>query len=203
MFAGVSLGLVSALTACGQSANQSSTSSPASSSPATAQAPDSSVTGPSKDALTGFGATVSAWNTHHTADTRYAAGSVYDPDPSLPSHGGAPADYIQVTPQDGRITDYIINTPGLPIGAAIARARQELPPDARERWGTKRDTCYQVELTSSTLGHALASPNIGDPQRDVFVEFFTVGSPIYRSTDIDRILVGLGSYPTAASVPTC
>jgi hypothetical protein len=205
--AGIALVLTLTLTACGQSASESAGSSPSSlPTEASVQASASSSAKSVNDGITGFGATVGAWNAHHTADTKYDPGSVYDPDPSLPSTGGAQADYIAVEPQDGRVTDYTINTFRLPINAAIARARQELPPDAHELWKARRDTCYQVELTSSTLDRAFSSSNIGDPQGEVLVEFSTVlpnGSSIYRSNDINNILMSIGGYPTAASGSGC
>lgn len=102
--------------------------------------------------------------------------------------------------------DYQMNIPSEPIRDAIERSLQELPPDAHELWGAKRDTCYQAELVSKTLGRALAAPAIGDPEGDVFVEFDTIlpdGSSIYERAHVNEILVGLGSYPTAASGPAC
>jgi hypothetical protein len=180
-------------------------SSAAASSPATIRASNSSVTGTSTDALTGFGATVSAWNAHHTADKRFAPNAAYDPDPALPSYSGQDV-YVAVQWQDGRALNYEMNIPGQPIRDAIARALQELPPDARELWGLKRETCYQAELSSPTLGRALSAAAIGDPEGQVFVEFDTVlpdGSSVYESTSVNEILVGLGSWPTAASAPAC
>lgn len=208
VFAGIGLGLALALSACGQSANQSATSGPPSSPPTTqasAQASASPATGTSNDALTGFGATVSAWNAHHTADTRFAPNAAYNPDPALPSYSGQDV-YVAVQWQVGRAMDYQMNIPGQPIHDAVARALQELPRDAHELWGAKRDTCYQAELTSRTLGRALSARAIGDPEGEVFVEFDTIlpdGSSIYKSTDVNEILVGLGSYPTVASAPAC
>jgi hypothetical protein len=205
---GIGLGLALALTACGQSANQSQTSGPTSS-PTTAkastEASDSPSASTSNDALTGFGATLSAWNAHHTADTKYAPNAAYNPDPALPPYSGQDV-YVAVQWQDGRAMNYQMNIPGQPIRDAVARALQELPPDAHEVWGAKRDTCYQAELTSRTLGRALSARAIGDPEGDVFVEFDTIlpdGSSIYKRTDVNEILVGLGSYSTAASGPAC
>jgi hypothetical protein len=188
----------------GQSGGQSPVSSPASSS-ATTQAPASSAAGTSKVALTGFGATASEWNAHHTADHRFAPNAAYNPDPALPSYSGQDV-YVAVQWEDGRALDYEMNIPGESIRRAIARALEELPPDGRELWGVKRDGCYQAELTSPTLGRALSAPGIGDPEGGVFVEFETLlpdGSQVYESRDVNGILIGLGSYTTAASAPAC
>ena len=208
VFAGISLGLASLLTACGQPGGQSPTSGPASSpttTQASTQASASSATDASNDALTGFGATLNAWNAHHTADHRFAPNAAYNPDPALPSYSGQDV-YVAVLWQDGRALNYQMNIPGESIRHAIARALQELPPDAHELWGLKRDTCYQAELTSRTLGRALVARAVGDPEGDVFVEFDTNlpnGSSVYERTDVNEILIGLGTYPTRASAPSC
>jgi hypothetical protein len=146
LYAGIGLGLALALTACGRSANQSLTSGPTSSPTATqasTRPSDSPSASTSNDALPGFGATLSAGNAHHTADTRFASNAAYNPDSTLPSYSGQDV-YVAVQWQD--------------------------------------------------------------PEGDVFVEFETLlpdGSSIYKSTDVNGILVGLGSYPTAASGPAC
>ena len=107
---------------------------------------------------------------------------------------------------DGRVTDYTVNTQGIPITAALERAEQELPTDARELWGAEKGTCYQAELTSPILGQALATPDIGDPSGDVFVEMDTVladGSSVYESTDVNEIMLSLGTYTTPSDAGAC
>jgi hypothetical protein len=207
VFAGIGVGLASMLAACGQSANQGPSSSPTSSAitQASNQASASQATGTSDDTLTGFGATLSVWNAHHTADTKFDANSAYDPDPALPSYLGQDV-YVSVQWQDGRATDYQMNVSGLSAHRAIARVLRELPPDGRVLWGANRGACYQVELTSPALGRALTGPGINDPQGQVLVEFQTMlpdGSVVYRGTDVNGIVVSLGYYPTAASAPGC
>jgi hypothetical protein len=211
VYAGIGLGLALVLAACGQSAKQSSASGPAASptTQASIQAADSPTAGTSNDALTGLGATVNVWNAHHTADPKFEPDSAYDPDPTLPSYLGQDV-YVAVQWQDGRATNYQMNIPGQPIRAAIERALQELPADARELWGAQLDTddltCYQTELISPTLGRVLAAPSIDDPQGAVLAEFQTMfldGTASYKGTDVNEILLGLGSYPTAASSPGC
>jgi Protein of unknown function (DUF2510) len=97
-------------------------SSAAASSPTTTRASDSPATGTSNDTLTGFGATVSAWNAHHVADTKFAPNAAYNPDPALPSYSGQDV-YVAVLWQDGRALNYQMNIPGQSIRDAIARAR--------------------------------------------------------------------------------
>src|ERR1700675_4583195 len=54
--------------------------------------------------ITGFGAIFDDWNRNHVADTRFAANSAYNPDPTLPdkSHG----DRYLVTSGAGRVLSY-------------------------------------------------------------------------------------------------
>ncbi|HWG15876.1 MAG TPA: hypothetical protein VG268_21640, partial [Streptosporangiaceae bacterium] len=61
------------------------------------------------------------------------------------------------------MVEYTVNTGAISTDTAIKRARQELPSDSREIWAARKDNCYQVELTSPTIGHALAAPATGDP----------------------------------------
>ena len=206
-FASIGLRLTLALAACGHSASQQGSSSPASSS--STQSSEIPMPSPAGDTLTGFGATVSAWNAHHTADPKFDPDSAYDPDSALPSYLGQDV-YAAVQWQDGRAVNYQMNISDQPIRDAIARALRELPADVRELWGARNDTndltCYQAELISPTLGHVLAAPSIGDPQGAVLAEFQTVlpdGTSSYKSTDVNAILLGLGSYPTAVSAPGC
>jgi len=184
------------------------TFSPASS-PQSIQSSATSTTITARGTLTGFGATLSAWNAHHTADPKFDPDSAYDPDPTLPAYLGQDV-YVAVQWQDGRATNYQMNILGQSIRDAIARALQELPADAHELWGARLNTdnltCYQAELISPTLGRVLAAPPIDDPQGAVLAEFQTMfpdGTASYKSTDVNGILLGLGSYPTAASAPGC
>lgn len=203
MVAALGLGLAAVITACERSASQTAISGSAVSPQTQATASAAAIV--PGDGLTGFGAAVPVWNEHHTADTRYTPGSVYNPNSDLPSYVGRD-DYIAVTPQDGRITDYTMLLLGQPIHDAIARALKELPPDAHELWGTRRDTCYQAELVSKTLGRVLGAAPFRDPEGEVFVELDTIlpdGSSVYKRDDVNEIMFTLIAYPNAASAMGC
>lgn len=132
-------------------------SSAASSSPTTVAA---TTSGP---ALTGFGATSAQWKSAHTLDPSVPARNAY-----LPRVTGDPdgSDTWQVVmAAGGRVNSYTLNLAPTSLRAAEARARQELPPDARVHWRqTFGGTCAREQFQSATLAAAL-----GDGQ--VNVEF--------------------------------
>jgi hypothetical protein len=132
--------------------------------------------------LTSFGATMAAWNTHHRSAAAYS----------------------NVTPQNGRVVEYTVDTKAITIADAIKRAKQELPADSRELWGTRKGNCYQVELTSHTIGQALVST--GDSGGGILAIMNTLlpnGSSVYRSAGVNEIMLSPGSYSTAADAPDC
>jgi hypothetical protein len=120
-------------------------------------------------AITGYGATIAAWNAHHTADHDFAAGTVYDPDPSLPEvNGHTGAVYVLVAPQGGLVLSYAMNlAAGTTLHAAVTTAQAEFPRDARLLWIARKNTCVQVQFASAILGHVLARPAIGDASGQV------------------------------------
>jgi hypothetical protein len=127
---------------------------------------------------------MAAWNAHHRTGAAYS----------------------NVTPQGGRVVEYTVNTGTLSIDAAIKRAKQELPADSREIWGAQKGNCYQVELTSSTIGHALAAPATGDPGGGILAMINTLlpdGSAVYRPAGVNEIMLSPGSYPAPADAPDC
>ncbi len=127
---------------------------------------------------------MAAWNTHH----RSMAG------------------YSNVTPQGGHVVEYTINTGTITIDAAIKRAKQELPADSREVWGAQKGDCYQVEMTSHTIGRALATAAAGDPSGGILAMISTLlpnGSSSYRPTAVNEIMLSPGTYPAAADAPDC
>ncbi len=132
--------------------------------------------------LTSFGATMAAWNTRHRSAAAYS----------------------NVTPQNGRVVEYTVDTKAISIAAAIKRAKQELPADSRELWGTRKGNCYQVELTSYTIGRALVST--GDSGGGILAMMNTLlpdGSSVYRSAGVNEIMLSPGSYSAPADAPDC
>jgi hypothetical protein len=189
------------LSACGQPEDQSAIS------PEPSAAVENTTASADDDGLTGFGATVEAWNANHTADSDFDPGSVYDPDPSLPSlNGHTGATYVEVNPQDDRVVSYDIHTTGLSESAAVARALQELPSDASKLWGVNKGTCYQAELASDSLGQALPA-DLGDPDGEVFAEITTLAqdgtTAAYDSGNLDQIELSIADYPNAAAAGDC
>jgi hypothetical protein len=115
------------------------------------------------DTLTGYGATIAAWNAHHTADTYYDPGSAYDPDLALPRNAGRVWDkYVAVQPLGGRVTDYTVHLVPMSLANAQAILTAEFPADTRVLWTQHLSGCTQVEYTSPTLHTALGNTDTGD-----------------------------------------
>jgi len=155
------------------------------------------------DPLTGYGATVAAWNAHHTPDPDFDPGAVYDPDPSLPKiNGHTGAKYVEVNAGDGRILNYVMNLPAstkLPQAVVIAEA--ELPADAKILWQAKLDSCVQLEFVSPTLGRY-----VGKDATQVLVEFEDVdadGDSTLNPTVFNGATLGPDNSATAAQGPGC
>jgi hypothetical protein len=132
------------------------TTTPAKATTATTERPTSR---PKEDSLTGFGATVGAWNEHHDEDTRFAPGSAYDPDSALGDHVRFNDRYYAVSPQGGRVTFYSMR---FPSETGIDEAKRfilssEFPPDAAIAWFQRKDTCAQMLIRSSRLSRAIHS----------------------------------------------
>ncbi|HEY2520855.1 MAG TPA: hypothetical protein VGJ19_12125 [Streptosporangiaceae bacterium] len=122
------------------------------------------------------------------------------------AHHRSGAAYSNVTPQGGRVVEYTINTGTITVDNAIKRATQELPADAREIWSAQKGHCYQVELTSRTVGHARATPAAADPGGGILAMINTLlpdGSTAYRPAGVNEIMLSPGSYPAAADAPDC
>jgi hypothetical protein len=121
-------------------------------------------------------------------------------------HRTAAAAYSNVTPQNGLVVEYTVTTGTSSVTAAIKRAKDELPADARQLWATQKGNCYQVELTSATVGRALDGPAIGDPSGGVLAMMNTLlpsGAPVYRPDAVTQIMLSPGAYPTPTDAPDC
>jgi hypothetical protein len=127
---------------------------------------------------------MAAWNAHHRSGAAYS----------------------NVTPQGGRVVEYTVDTATITVDAAIKRVKQELPSDSRQMWSAQKGNCYQVELTSTTIGHALAAGAVGDPSGGVLAMINTLlpdGSTAYHPDGVNQIMLSPGSYPAAADAPDC
>lgn len=128
-----------------------------------AQSPPSSQAPPPPVALTGYAATLDAWEATHKPDPDFAPGTVYNPDPSLPKvNGHTGAKYTTVFPLGGRVTNYTVNFAPTSLEGAQAIIAGELPPDAHILWTNRVGTCVQVEYGSATVHAALGNTEVGD-----------------------------------------
>ena len=100
-----------------------------------------------------------------------------------------------VTVAGGRVTSYTLNVAPSSLKSAEARARQELPIDARVLWTrTVAGTCAQEQFESGTLTAAL-----GDGQVNVEFDNATSGN----ATPVTEVLFSTYNAPTAAQAPAC
>ncbi len=162
------------LTVAGCTASSTLTSSSPASSPADTPTPVTTTgepTTPDTSGLTGLGATSAAWDSTHTADTRFDPGNAYNPDTGLGDHDRFDAAYYAVLYGDGdRVTGYQRRFPrGTTLREALAAVQQQdMPADAKVVWQRELGTCYQVQLRSATLDKALgADPSVATTNRQL------------------------------------
>lgn len=147
------------------------TPTPAASGPPGPSTPTGLTTEPPApvDTLTGYGATIATWDGTHTPDTDFDPGTVYDPDPSLPTvYGNEGARYVSVQPVGGRVTNYTENLGALTLANAESVVGREFPADTRVLWSQQLTGCTQVELASPTLHRVLGDTGTGDVQVEYF-----------------------------------
>ena len=146
----------------------------------------------SGSALTGFGATLAQWKAAHALDLSVSARNAY-----LPRVAGSDGEdtWQVVTVAGGRVISYTLNVVPSSLRSAEARARQELPADARVLWRrTFGDTCAEEQIRSATLAAAL-----GDGQ--VNVEFDNAVSSTV--TPVTEELFSTYDALTVAQAPHC
>lgn len=125
--------------------------------------PPSSQAPPPPVALTGYAATLEAWEAAHKADPDFAPGTVYNADPSLPTvNGHTGAKYTTVQPLGGHVTNYTVNIAPASLAGAQAIIAAEFPPDTHILWTNRVGTCVQVEYASATIHTALGNTDVGD-----------------------------------------
>lgn len=155
---------------------------------------------PVTDGITGFGATIAAWDATHAADTRFAAETAYDPTPGLGPDQEHNAKYFGVVAGD-RVLSYSERLPHRSRFAdAKAAALAELPPDAKVVWTRTRTGCAQMELRSATLGQAIGAR--GRVYVKVVTETRTGGSR-YNPKNADELIFLLADYPKKKDAPAC
>ena len=151
--------------------------------------------------VTGFGATTSAWNAAHVPDPNFP-GQMYEPDPSI---GGSDR-YFAMATDGGRITGYTMHIAPMDLDLAEAQALSELPADTRVLWTARLNTCVAMELESATLATVLT--HLGDKRGEVFttldtVDFSSAAPPTFVASRIDRVILAVGSFASAAQSPGC
>jgi hypothetical protein len=163
------------------------------SSPAASSSPATVAATTSGPALTGFGATLAQWKAAHTLDVSVPARNAYLPRVIGDPDGSDTWQVVMVA--GGRVNSYTLNLTPTSLRAAEARARQELPTDARVLWRrTSGSTCAQEQFRSATLAAAL-----GDGQ--VNVEFDNAVSSTV--TPVTEELFSTYDAPTVAQAPHC
>ena len=163
------------------------------SSPAASPSPAVAAATTSGPALTGFGATLVHWKAAHTLDLSVPARNAYLPRVISDADGSDTWQVVMVA--GGRVDSYTVNLAPTSLGAAVARAHQELPPDARVLWRrTFGETCAQEQFRSATLAAAL-----GDGQ--VNVEFDNAVSSTV--TPVTEELFSTYYAPTVAQAQHC
>ena len=107
--------------------------------------------------LTGFGATISAWNSAHKQDPDYAGFAAYGPKISTPQ--GRIPQITQVMSDGGRVSQFIEVVPeNSSLADAEKAALAQLPPGAVPKGLVVTDSCAFWNVTSDALQSALGSP---------------------------------------------
>lgn len=157
-------------------------------------------------AITGFGATDTAWNSAHTEDTDFASGAVYNADPSLPKvNGHTGTHYAAVQHENGHVLGYEYRFLDEPIAAAKADVlRTQFPADVKVVWFARKATCAQMMVRSAALGLALSDPAIGDKVGSVLVEFSSgVAEDSYDPSAVNDALFLLLPLESKSKAPGC
>lgn len=196
----VFIGLAVAANGCASAPAGTEAASPRAASTMLAPVASTAPSAAGADGITGFGATVAAWDATHRPDARYDPGSAFDPTPGLGPDERHDAKYFAVQAAD-RVTTYSMRLPrGSSLAEARAAALAELPPDGKALWTAARDTCAQLELRSQALANALGGTGM------VFVEVSTetaAGDVGYSPKNANELFVTLGDYPKKADAPAC
>lgn len=166
--------------------------------PSTATAPTNAPT----DSLTGLGATDAVWNAHHVPDGKFAAGSVYDPDPAV-ERPMNPDDFFDVMHDHARVVALSMAfPPSTTINEAKQAAFHLFPSDAEVAWFMVKDSCAQMAVKSAALTAAVPSMSNG-----VLISFDTLqsdGNGTYEQDGVNEaIVMTAGDISTPTAAPGC
>jgi hypothetical protein len=145
----------------------------------------------SDDPLTGFGATLTAWNAHHQVDPTH-------PDFFVPFLNDGVDRYTQVRcTAAGRIIGSPLNfAPPITLAAGKRALRAELPADAILVYDTVQDGCAHIQYRSAALARALGQ---ADPDGVADAAIILPSNPDQQpavSTVFIDVKVALNTLPT-------
>jgi hypothetical protein len=107
--------------------------------------------------ITGFGATISAWNGTHKQVANYAGFPAYGREISTPQ--GKTPQFTQLMTDSGRVAQFIEVLPkNSSLGDAERAALAQLPPGTAPKDLVVTSSCAFWNLNSATLQSALGSP---------------------------------------------
>lgn len=154
--------------------------------------PTTTSTGPS-NGLTGYGATIHAWDEAHSSDGKYEGFASYGPTVSTPE--GPTPQFIAVQNDGSNIISFIESLPdGTSLAAAKQIALESLPSDTLPQSFVVSDqngSCGFWNLTSQTL----ATAGQGGAGGSVSIEMAyddSNGSPHYEPNNINTLSFEIG-----------
>jgi hypothetical protein len=107
--------------------------------------------------ITGFGATISAWNGAHKKVANYAGFPAYGREVSTPQ--GKVPQFTQLMTESGRVGQFIeVLPPNSSLADAERAALAQLPPGTAPQNLVVTSSCAFWNLNSATLQSALGSP---------------------------------------------
>jgi len=109
--------------------------------------------------LTGFGATIAAWNSAHPKGSVYAGLLAYGPTVATPQ--GPMPQFNGVQLQSGRVSQYTeVLRNGTPLAAAKKAALANLPSSAVAKSFIVTTSCAFWNFTSTAVNDAVGSPQV-------------------------------------------
>lgn len=144
--------------------------------------------------LTGYGATIAAWNSAHKMVRRHGAQSfVKDACYNCTAHtagnhgaNGAGCLYGALSVYGGVVDGYEMYLPNrTPLTTAETVVLRQFPSDRKILWTLGQPHCTTILVTSGKLKTALSSPKIGDSAGLVTVEFQTPASASQAASGTD------------------
>jgi hypothetical protein len=159
--------------------------------------------------ITDYGAVLAVWAAHHDADERFDPGAMWDPTPGWGPDDANNDKVNNTTLTGGRVLSYdlYLPRPSVTAAKAIALATATLPADAAVLWRQQFPGCYVVQLSSATLGAALAAKPFRNPQGQVQLQLRS-GSPTGTADPFDpakvtSVLVRPAIAATASAFAGC